>query len=48
MLTVATGSDAGYYQLQVGKVTWGTSTTPNVGQEWGWDDFKTGLLYLSL
>jgi len=39
-------SQTGYYQLQVGKITWGTSTTPNVEQTWGWDDFKTGLLYL--
>ena len=45
-IVTVTTSQGGYYQLQVEKVTWGTSTTPNVGQTWGWDDFKTGLLYL--
>jgi hypothetical protein len=44
MLTVSTTE--GYYQLQVKQVTWGTSTATDVVQDWGWDDFKTGLLYL--
>jgi hypothetical protein len=42
----ATGS--AFYQVQVGQITWNTSatTTGEVNQTWGWDNFKTGSLYL--
>jgi len=38
-----------YYQVQVSSVGWSLSSaaTPDITQTWGWDNFKTGLLYLA-
>jgi len=43
-----TTSTSGFYQVQVGKITWNTDSnfTSAVDQTWGWDNFKTGSLYL--
>jgi peptidoglycan hydrolase-like protein with peptidoglycan-binding domain len=46
-----TTSTSGFYQVQVGTITWGThsdfsSSTGIFAQDWGWDNFKTGSLYL--
>jgi hypothetical protein len=46
-----TTTGSAFYQVQVGKITWGThsdfsSSTGIFAQDWGWDNFKTGSLYL--
>ena len=49
-LQFTTTTDGGaYYQVQLSKVGWSleSTTTPTITQEWGWDNFKTGLLYLA-
>ena len=47
VLQLATTGSA-FYQVQVDTITWNTSatTTGEVNQTWGWDNFKTGSLYL--
>jgi peptidoglycan hydrolase-like protein with peptidoglycan-binding domain len=47
VLQLATTGSA-FYQVQVDTITWNTSatTTGEVDQTWGWDNFKTGSLYL--
>lgn len=49
VIQLATSTENGYYQVKVGQVTWNTSatTTNDFNQIWGWDNFKTGSLYLS-
>jgi len=41
-------TSSGFYQVQVGKITWNinATTTNQVSQDYGWDNFKTGSLYL--
>ena len=48
-LRLTTTTAGAYYQVQMSKVGWGlsSSTTPEITQTWGWDNFKTGLLYLA-
>jgi hypothetical protein len=49
VIQLSTSTQNGFFQVGVGKITWNTSatTTNDVGQTWGWDNFKTGSLYLS-
>lgn len=48
VLRLATTTVGAFYQVQVKQITWNTNaTTANeVQQSWGWDNFKTGSLYL--
>jgi len=48
-LQLTTTTSGAYYQVQTSKVGWSLSSqsTPDITQTWGWDNFKTGLLYLS-
>ncbi|NMB92443.1 MAG: peptidoglycan-binding protein [Parcubacteria group bacterium] len=48
-ISLATTTAGAYYQVQVGKVTWNTSatTTSDIEQTYGWDNFKTGQAYLA-
>ncbi len=49
VITLSSSTENGFYQAKVGKITWNlTATTTNdIEQTWGWDNFKTGSLYLS-
>ncbi|MCX8015752.1 MAG: peptidoglycan-binding protein [Patescibacteria group bacterium] len=49
VIQLSTSTQNGFFQVGVGKITWNTSatTTNDVEQTWGWDNFKTGSLYLS-
>jgi len=44
----ATNTQDGFYQLQVATITWSTDNfvSSTVAQDWGWDNFKTGLVNL--
>jgi len=44
----ATNTQNGFYQLQVATITWSTDNfvSSTVAQDWGWDNFKTGLVNL--
>jgi len=47
VLKLSSSTANGFYQIQVGQITWGThsdfsSSTGIFAQDWGWDNFKTG------
>lgn len=48
-LQLTTTTAGAYYQVQLSKVGWSLASqaTPDITQTWGWDNFKTGLLYLA-
>lgn len=47
-LTVSTSTLNGYYQVQVARVGWKTNTSgDDVSQDWGWNNFKTGQVYVA-
>jgi len=48
VLRLSTTTPGQFYQVQVKQITWNTSatTTGNVNQDYGWDNFQTGSLYL--
>ena len=49
VLKLSSSTANAFYQVQVGKITWDTDsnfTSGAVAQTWGWDNFKTGSLWL--